>query len=209
MNNELKCTYRKIIRRQHSPVIGIPEIYENYATCYKEECTAFIEGKCIRLSEQNSSKLNKVNSKDISHDKMETIGIGKTHFSKAQGGNTNESFPAPARNNPYGLFRVATILMNRRRRFTFGREPYPSKAKSPGDGNSGHLKWEPYPFQMSDAIARFRISELRDVLTMFCNSIDNILTCQNIDRTLSEYPQNIVKTLLEIIIWPERNINHV
>jgi len=60
----------------------------------------------------------------------------------------NERFLVSARKNPCGFSRVTPVLMNRRR--------HDAVSAAPGDGNSGHLKREPYPFQMSDAIARVR-----------------------------------------------------
>jgi len=48
--------------------------------------------------------------------------------------------------NHRGLFRVAPVLMNQRSRN--------GEAVTPGDGNSGYLKWVPFPFQITDAIPR-------------------------------------------------------
>ena len=52
-------------------------------------------------------------------------------------------FSVQTRKKPYGFSRVAAALMNRRKRI--------GGAATPGYGNSGHLKREPYPLQISDA----------------------------------------------------------
>ena len=100
-------------------------------------------------------------------DNIEIFIIGKTPVQNVRGGNTNDGFPAPVRNNPCGLFRVAPVLMNRRR--------HDDVSAAPGDGNSGHLKREPYPFQMSDAIARVRGRVFNNALPMYYQHIANIL----------------------------------
>ena len=40
--------------------------------------------------------------------------------------------------------------------------------QSLSDGNSGHLKWVPYPFQMSDAIALIKSRVFACILPIFC-----------------------------------------
>ena len=47
MDTETKCTFRKIHRHKH--LYGIKETFEHFAPCYKEQCSAFYDGKCIKL----------------------------------------------------------------------------------------------------------------------------------------------------------------
>ena len=97
------------------------------------------------------------------------------------------------------------IQMNRRRRVA-GSDTH-------GDGNSDHLKREPYPFQMSDAIPRVRIRVLDNIWTMSRKYKDNLwtkgrkaltrsevvlmlsLSCPNVVRRLSKGRLYIVQIL--------------
>ena len=53
-----------------------------------------------------------------------------------------------------------------------------------GDGNSGHLKREPYPFQMTDAIPRARIRVFYKAHTRRLQSRYKALTKRNFVRAL-------------------------
>ena len=92
---------------------------------------------------------------------------------------------------------VTPAQMNHRRRFDFGREPNPSKAKPLGDGNSGHLKREPNPFQMSDAIARFRGRVFYTTFTRLRHVIDMTLTTRRFVKGASMACQTRVNGVYE------------
>ena len=105
--------------------------------------------------------------------------------SKDRNGKTNKDFPVPARQTPDVFCRVAPVLRNRRLRIAEG--------DTHGDGNSGHLKREPYPFQMSDAIPRVRFRVLDNIWTMSRKYKDNLWTkwC----KALTTYSQRSLKVL--------------
>ena len=65
------------------------------------------------------------------------------------------------------------------------------------NGNSGHLKREPYPFQMTDAIPRARIRVFYNVITSLQHRFNNVLTCCSVVRTLQERCEYVVNALLE------------
>ena len=96
--------------------------------------------------------------------------------SKDRNGKTNKDFPVPARQTTDVFCRVAPVLRNRRLRIAEG--------DTHGDGNSGHLKREPYPFQMSDAIPRVRIRVFYKALTRRLHSRYKTLTKRNFVRAL-------------------------
>ena len=72
-----------------------------------------------------------------------------------------------------------------------------------GDGNSGHLKREPYPFQMSDATARVRCR-------IFYNSLSNgfrgvfrwlSFCCKHISLEIIRQPfDNLLKTICKATV---------
>jgi hypothetical protein len=89
--------------------------------------------------------------------------------------------------NHRGLFRVAPVLMNQRSRN--------GEAVTPGDGNSGYLKWVPYPFQITDAIPRVvprifykaltkRYHGYNRALPTWCKNTETVKLCYSIVNAL-------------------------
>ena len=58
MDTETKCTFRKIHRHKH--LYGIKETFEHFAPCYKEQCSAFYDGKCVKLFGYNFREDKKI-----------------------------------------------------------------------------------------------------------------------------------------------------
>ena len=92
--------------------------------------------------------------------------MGSLPISNIRNVKTHTCLPVQARNNPQGLSRVAPVLRNRRQ--------HAAGCAALGYGNSGHLKREPYPFQMSDTIPRFRGRVFNNTLPVYYQHVVNI-----------------------------------
>ena len=97
--------------------------------------------------------------------------------------------PRPYTNNGAGLkavircdyYRITPVLMNQRSRN--------GEAVTPGDGNSGYLKWVPFPFQITDAIPRVVPRIFYKALTKRCIWVAQGLTCQRIVNPCATHMQ--------------------
>ena len=107
------------------------------------------------------------NMSEIKNGEIQTI----FNITSDRNGKAGEGFPVPARQTPDVFCCVTPVLRNRRRRV--------AGSDTLDDGNSGHLKREPYPFQRqgtlpfpkTDAIPRTRIRVFYNALTMRLQSV--------------------------------------
>jgi hypothetical protein len=125
--------------------------------------------------------------REVSNSALWLIGMGSLPIPKDGNAQTLGSLPVPAQENPNGFSRVAPVLMNRRR--------HVGKAAALGVGNSVHLKWVPYPFQMSDAIPLSEYRVFAYVLLTGCQSVASQLHTQRICNLLAPFMQIISNQL--------------